>query len=451
MSTSGTRTYTYNRNQYIQAALRKSQIVSRFDAAESEDISEAAEALNLLLATLSSRSDGSPNAKFWLRKVGALILDRTSNRYQLGDSSADVAVELDTLVIRDIENAASLTANTTTLNVIINEDFTVSHNVAIHYNDTGLLKSSISDYSSADNVINQPEFAAAGNWLTDSGWTIGSGVATCDGTAGAGVYQDTVLTSGTRYAVLTNVSAYTSGSVAPTLGSHAGTAISATGWNLQFLTADGTTFSLESHATNGFNGSVTEVIVMPITGTLSMTLATPFNRPATSATEAFFYLTEVTKPLKIVTMSRRDRNGTDEDDMPMERWNEAQYQALADKDATGDPTAYWYEEKLASGHLYIDSVHNDMRDILVFRYIPQMQYFTSSSDDLDIPDVGREYIVYALAKRLAGEHNRPWSDTNEQVLQEARAAFFREDQETVRVFFEPDRVDSRDMNGSEFL
>lgn len=447
MATSNTRTLSYTCDECVTAALRKSQVVSRFDAVESEDLSEGREALNLFLARFTEPS--IPNPKFWLRKAGALLLDRDKTKYQLGNSSSDVAVELDTLVIRDIANASSLTANTTTLNVVINEKFTVSHNVAIHYNDTGFLKSSISDYSSANNVLNQPEFSATGNWSLDSGWTITGGAAVCDGTAGAGSSQTTVITSGTRYAVLTNVSAYTSGSVYPTLGSHTGAAITATGWNLQFLTADGTTFSLESDSTNGFDGSITEVIVMPITGTLSMTLATPFNRPATNATEAFFYLTEVTKPLDIVTMSRRDRNGTNEDDSPMERWNEAQYQALNDKDSTGDPCAYFFEEKRTQGDLYIDSQAQDMRDILVFKYTPQAQYCTSGSDELDIPDVGREYFVYALAKRLAGEHDKQWSQANQEILMEAEVAFLRADPEDVGIFFEPDRVET--ATGREFL
>ena len=447
MSTSGTRTLTYTRDQYIKAALRKSRIISRFDEPEAEDISEGEEAANLLLGRLAEPN--MPNRKFWLRKTGALIQDRAKTKYQIGNSSSDVAVELDTLVIRDIANASSLTANTTTLNVVINENFTVSHNVAIHYNDTGFLKSSISDYSSSDNVLNQPEFSATGNWSLDSGWTITGGAAVCDGTAAAGASQPTVITSAVRYAVLTNVSVYTSGSVYPTLGSHTGSAITSTGWDLQFLTADGTTFSLESDSTNGFDGSVTECIVMPITGTLSMTLATPFNRTATSATEAFFYLTEVTKPVKINTMSRRDRNGTDEDDSPMERWSEGQYQALNDKDSTGDSYAYYYEEKLNHGDLYVDSQTQDLRDILVFKYTPQVQYFSSSTDDLDIPDVGREYFVYALAKRLAAEHGKQWTQENQDILTEAEIAFLRSDPESEPLFFEPDRVP--DSPGGEFL
>ncbi len=454
MSTSGVTTYTYDRDQYANAILRKIGVTSRFDAAEPEDIEETVEAMNLFLPLMNRRSDGAPNAKFWLRKTGALILSAGKNRYALGGSGSDLAVPLDTLIIRSILNASSLTASTTSLDTTIPETFTLLHNAAIHYNDAGIFTSAISNYSASGNLLNQPDFSAAGTWVLGTGWAIAAGVAACDGTqvAVSNLSQTSVLTSGTRYLVLTNISAYTSGTLTPITGSTRGDTIDETGWNLQFLTGSGTSMLWE--ASENFIGSVTSVVVIPLTGTLTLTLTTPFNRPATSASEVFFYTDTIDKPLDVLTMNRRDRNGGtgpgDQSDSPMQRYNQDQYEAVPDKSTEGDPTAYYFEPKLTDGYLYVDSVSTDFRDILVFKYLPPIQVFTASSDDLDIPDIGRECLIYNVAKRMAGEHGKKWSKENEEIRQEATGIFMNSDPDTARMFFEPERVDFGEGSGSYY-
>lgn len=450
MSTSGTTTLTYDRDQYANAILRKVGVKSRFNALEPEDLDECVEAMNMFLPLLNRRSDGAPNAKFWLRKQGALILSRDKHKYTLGGSSSDLAVPLDTLVIRDILNASSLTASTSSLDVTINENFTTSHRVGFPYNDYGMYTSAISSYSATANVMNQPDFSAAGTWSLGTGWSIAGGVAASDGTqvAVSNLQQTTVITSGTRYIVMTNISAYTSGSVTPIAGSTRGTALSATGWNLQFLTASGTTMTWE--ASEDFIGSLTSVVVIPLAGTLTLTLSTAFNRPATSATEAFFYTSTIDKPLDILTMNRRDRSGTEYDDQPMQRLNQDQYESLPDKEMDGDPMGYYYEPKLADGVIYLDANATDLRDIITFKYLPPIQIFTAATDDLDIPDIGRECFIYNVAKRMAGEHGKAWSPSNEEIRREATAIFMESDPDTARMFFEPDRVDYGEGAGSNY-
>lgn len=436
MSTSGTRTYSYTRDDYAKAILRKCKIISRFEAPESEDINECVEAMNLFLGTMSDPTD--PNGRHWLKSSAGLILSRGKHKYTLG---TDIAVPLDTLVIRSLTNASSLTASTSDIKCVINEDFTVSHNAAIQYDDHGLLTSAISDFSADDNVIDEPLFGATGTWATGTGWSIGGGTASSDNTqtSASNLSQSAVLTSGTRYVVLTNVSSYTSGNLTPVAGSTRGTAITETGWNLQFLTASGTTMAWE--AGEDFEGDITAVVVIPLTAALTMTLSNSFNRPATSAEDVFFYTSTISKPLKILTLSRRDRSGSNEDDQPLDRWNEAQYESWPDKDSTGDPASWYYEEKLATGELYLDSETTNMRDIIVFKYIPQAQYFTAASDELDIPDVGREMLIYNVAKRMAGEHGKPWTPSNEEIRREVTSKWMSSDPETVVMFFEPDRIE----------
>lgn len=449
MSTSGVTSYTYDRDQYVNAILRKVGVVSRFNAAEPEDVQDTVEAMNLFLPLLNRRSDGAPNAKFWLRKTAALILSAGVQRYSLGSSA--LAVPLDTLIIRDILNASSLTASNSSLDTTITEDFTIDHSAAIHYNDAGIFTSTVSGYSATGNLMNQPDFSAAGTWVLGTGWSIAGGVAACSGAQSpstSNLSQTSVLTSGVRYLIMTNVSAYTSGTLTPVAGSTRGETIDETGWNLQFLTASGTSMIWEASA--NFIGSITSVVVIPLTGTLTLALTTPFNRPASGASEVFFYTSIIDKPLDILTMNRRDRSGTDYSDSPMQRLNQDQYEAIPDKDADGDPTAYYYEPKLLDGYLYVDAVATDLRDILIFKYLTPIQIFTESSDDLDIPDTGRECFVYNVAKRVAGEHGKSWSKENEEIRLEASRIWFDSDPDTARMFFEPERVDYGEGAGSYY-
>lgn len=452
MALSGVTTYTRTAEQMASASLRKIGAISRFDDAEQEDISEWIEAANLLLQTISDRSDGAPNSKVWLRKNAALILSASKRKYTLGGSSSDLVVPLDTLIIRNILNASSLTASTASLNVTIPETFTTSHSVGVHYNDAGILTSAISSYSATGNLMNQPDFSAAGTWSLGTGWSIAAGVASSDGTqvAVSNLEQTTVITSGTRYIVMTNISAYTSGSVTPVAGSTRGSALTATGWNLQFLTASGTTMTWEASA--DFIGSITSVVVIPLTGTLTLTLSTAFNRPATSSTRAFFYTATIDKPLDILTMNRRELSGaTEYSDNPAQRLNQNQYEALPDKDQEGDPAAYYYEEKLADGSLYVDAITTDYSNkLLVFKYLSDANIITANSDEIDIPKNGRLFVIYEVARMICDEHGKQWSQNNENLRQKYEAIFMNSDPENERLFFEPDRVDYGEGSGGYY-
>ncbi len=453
MATSSVTTYTRTCLQLATASLRKIGVISRFIDSEQEDINEWMENANLVLQTISDRSDGGGNSKVWLRKNAAVILSASKRRYTLGGSSSDLVVPLDTLIIRNILNASSLTASTASLDLTITEDFTTSHRAAVHYNDYGILTSAVSSYSAAANLMNQPDFSAAGTWSLGTGWTIGSGVATSDGSQSAvsNLQQTSVLTSGTRYIVMTNISAYTSGSVTPVAGSTRGSALTATGWNLQFLTASGTTMTWE--ASEDFIGSITSVVVIPLTGTLTLTLSTAFNRPATSAARAFLYVSTIDKPLEILTMNRRELQGaTDYSDTPIKSLNQAQYEAHPDKDSEGDPGAYYYEEKLADGYLYVDAITTDYQNkLLTFKYLSDAQVFTGNSDEPDLPKNGRLFLIYEVAKMLAPEHGKVWSQTNEELRQKYEAIFMNSDPDTARIFFEPDRVDYDEGAGGHYI
>lgn len=113
------------------------------------------------------------------------------------------------------------------------------------------------------------DFGSDSDWTKESGWTIGSGVATCDGTDGARIYQDLNLVKGRFYLMQYDITARSAGSVTAELGGTAGNAQSAVGTFMEVIKVGGTD---STHATNvgflstDFNGSIDNVEVHQVLG-----------------------------------------------------------------------------------------------------------------------------------------------------------------------------------------
>ena len=108
------------------------------------------------------------------------------------------------------------------------------------------------------------DFGSDSDWTKEAGWTIGSGVATCNGTDGARIYQNLNLIKGRSYFIQYDITARSAGSVTAELGGTAGNAQSAVGTYMEVIRVGGTN---ATHATNvsflstDFNGSIDNVEV----------------------------------------------------------------------------------------------------------------------------------------------------------------------------------------------
>lgn len=113
------------------------------------------------------------------------------------------------------------------------------------------------------------DFGSDSDWTKEAGWTIGSGVATCDGTDGARIYQNLNLIKDRHYFIQYDVTARSAGSVTAELGGTAGNAQSAVGTYMEVIKVGGTD---ATHATNvsflstDFNGSIDNVEVYLVLG-----------------------------------------------------------------------------------------------------------------------------------------------------------------------------------------
>ena len=110
------------------------------------------------------------------------------------------------------------------------------------------------------DTITNGEFSADTDWVKGVGWTIGSGVASSDGTqvGDSDLSQAATVVSGVRYRVQFTISNYVAGTLTPVLGA-AGTARSADGAYTEMIIASATTTLLRANAT--FVGDVDNVSV----------------------------------------------------------------------------------------------------------------------------------------------------------------------------------------------
>jgi hypothetical protein len=119
-------------------------------------------------------------------------------------------------------------------------------------------------YGSQTELVTNGTFATDSNWTKGTGWSIGSGVASSDGTqtGNSEIYQSVSFAAGKRYRLSYEVAAFTSGQVRFLLGSGGtgGTWRSATGTYVEEFVADSaSTSNLHIQANSTFVGSVDNV------------------------------------------------------------------------------------------------------------------------------------------------------------------------------------------------
>ncbi len=114
------------------------------------------------------------------------------------------------------------------------------------------------------NLVTNGTFDADTDWTKGAGWTIGSGVATC--ASGSTDLSQTIaagLTLNAVYILSYEVTAFTSGSLQPSVGGTNGTAVTAAGTYTELIIAGATDFLI--FTSSAFLGSIDNVTLQLIT------------------------------------------------------------------------------------------------------------------------------------------------------------------------------------------
>ena len=96
------------------------------------------------------------------------------------------------------------------------------------------------------------------------------------------------------------------------------------------------------------------------------------------------------------------RNSEDED-YPLQRMTRDEYDAIALKSQSGDPSRFLYEREYAYGTLYFDTVISDTTDTAILNYHRPLFDIDTITDDVDYPQEWHLVLVYLLARHLVDQ------------------------------------------------
>ena len=155
---------------------------------------------------------------------------------------------------------------------------------------------------------------------------------------------------------------------------------------------------------------------------------------AASGATVVNYTTALTAPLEILTAVLRD---TDENDSAIGlSMTLAQYEAIADKDAVGDPADAFVEYRRTTTDIWFDLAATDASKIV--RMVVRMPFsdMDSATDTLDCTPAAYRALKYALGVELAAENNKPVSAKLASLLNDAMAPFIDDNPTSTDVYFQ---------------
>lgn len=183
------------------------------------------------------------------------------------------------------------------------------------------------------------------------------------------------------------------------------------------------------------SGSYHQTTITAITSN-TCTMADTLGGAAAVGKNVYAFTNKSQKPLDILYMLRRESNG---DDSMLDKLNLGQYYGNPDKDAIGDPTSYYYEEKVDNGTLFFDTAITDASDFFVFKHLRPIQDFDASTDNPEFPKIWFLALVYQLAINLCPIYGKPITQDLKLLRDEALSVARADKPDTTTMYFQPNR------------
>lgn len=164
MATSGTTTWTLNRNQIISSALRKLRVMNASGTASGADITTGTEALNAMVKSWQIKPSGALN--LWFDSEVCLFLAKDAQSYTLGPAGSHCARLSDVVVM---QLTASAVPTATVLSVDDNTGLAASDYLGVELDNGTLFWSTQSGAPGGTTVATLASgitsAAAAGNYV----------------------------------------------------------------------------------------------------------------------------------------------------------------------------------------------------------------------------------------------------------------------------------------------
>lgn len=169
----------------------------------------------------------------------------------------------------------------------------------------------------------------------------------------------------------------------------------------------------------------------------TITLTTGLASAASTDAYVFAYTSNITKPLRIYSMHRRNTSGTDADLTPVSL---DEYNDLANKASDGKVTEFAVRQDNLFTEVYAWPETDDVSDVVMFWYQRPFEDFDASTDTPDLPQEWYLTLGYMLAMHLAityGVPDRIRSEVRNMALS-LNIDIESWDQEDASIYFQPD-------------
>ncbi len=117
------------------------------------------------------------------------------------------------------------------------------------------------------DIVSNGSMSSDTMWVKGTGWSIGSGIASCSGAqvADSDLNQaNRGIVEGESYEITITISGYSAGTLTPVIGGQAGTARSSNNTFTEIITAGSTDTDINLRANSTFVGSIDNIIVKPL-------------------------------------------------------------------------------------------------------------------------------------------------------------------------------------------
>lgn len=145
----------------------------------------------------------------------------------------------------------------------------------------------------------------------------------------------------------------------------------------------------------------TTIATIPTSTTLTLTAG--LSGAASDDATVYTYTTKIERPVRILSMRRRDSDGIE---VPVTLIGREEYFEQSNKASDGKIVMAHYSPQLENGILYVWPTADDVTDQIRFTFERVIEDVDSGTDEFDFPVEWLEALKYGLALRLAHKYGK---------------------------------------------
>lgn len=164
MTTSGTSTFNYTRDQIIRRALRQCGAIASGETPDAQTVTDAADALNAMV-----KEWNTIGIHVWAESEGILFLQAEQAQYSVGPSATDQATQTNPPNFAQTTLSAAAANGATSISVTSSTNITISDNIGVLLDDGSLFWTTVSNKVSTTITLASglTDSAASGNTVFD--------------------------------------------------------------------------------------------------------------------------------------------------------------------------------------------------------------------------------------------------------------------------------------------